>query len=69
MDKTYLIKGVIKKKIFLVKMYRTSPTSSSMRFWHFKCIKYANMPICPLSEALFDGQMPSVSGYKSYAGG
>jgi anaphase-promoting complex subunit 6 len=23
-------------------MYFKSPTSSPMRFWHFKCVKYAN---------------------------
>jgi hypothetical protein len=29
---------------FFLKTYLTSPTSSPMRFWHFKCVKYANMP-------------------------
>jgi hypothetical protein len=43
--------GVIftQKNVF-VKTYLKSPTSFPMRFWHFKCVKYAN--IRPLSEAL-----------------
>jgi hypothetical protein len=32
------------KNIFCVKMYLKYPTSSPMRFWHFKYVKYANTP-------------------------
>jgi hypothetical protein len=33
------IRGVISTQ----KTYLTTPTSSRMRFWHFKCVKYANI--------------------------
>jgi hypothetical protein len=48
LDKTYQAGHFHKKKKyyfnFLVKTYYKSATSSPIRFWHFKCIKYANTP-------------------------
>jgi hypothetical protein len=43
----FLIKRISRGSFFLVKRYwyLKSPTSFPMRFWHFKCVKYANTPI------------------------
>jgi hypothetical protein len=40
-DKTYQGSNFHQKNIFFVKTYLKSPTSSPMRFLHFKCVKYA----------------------------
>jgi hypothetical protein len=46
LDKTYQLGGLFSQNFFcfVVKTYFMSPTSSPMRFWHPKCVKYANMP-------------------------